>query len=111
MKYTKDMEDELRAIYLENEGYDARRAAIDEYAGRYGKTSRMVIAKLSKMGIYQTRPNVSKVTGEKPQTKEQIVAKIAKELGERELEGLEKAPKLVLLKVLRKLQDNANKEY
>ena len=110
VKYTPEMENELRTIYLSVEDYDERRTLIDEYALKYNKTARMVIAKLNKMGIYKARPNVSKVTGEKPQTKEQIVTKISNVLDEGSLEGLEKAPKLVLLKLLRRLESDVDKE-
>ena len=101
------MEDELKNLYLSSEDYDERRELITTYAKKYDKTDRMVIAKLNKMGIYKPKPKISKVTGEKPQTKEQIVTKIAALINE-DLEGLEKAPKLVLMRLLRKLEEYVN---
>ena len=100
------MEAELSKAYLSETDYDARRTVIDEFAQKWNKTSRMIIAKLSKMDIYETKPNVSKVTGEKPQTKEQIVTKIEKLLNAGSLDGLQKAPKLVLLALLRRLESD-----
>ena len=110
VKYTEEMEQELEKAYLSVKDYDERREIINTLAQKWDKTPRMLIAKLNKMGIYETRPNISKVTGEKPQTKEQIVRKIEHVLNAGSMEGLEKAPKLVLLALLRGL-DDVNKKH
>ena len=107
VKYTDEMTNELSEAYLKGMSYEERRQIIDTYADKWNKTPRMIIAKLSKMKIYKTKPNISVVTGEKPMTKEQIVRKIEYklELNRHELSGLDKSPKLVLAALLRGLDN------
>ena len=72
-----------------------------EFAAKYGKDVRSIRAKAVRMGIYKAAEKVSK-TGGKVESKEQIVADIAKLVG-KNLDGLEKAPKLVLQTIRSKL--------
>jgi hypothetical protein len=65
-----------------------------EFAAKYGKDVRSIRAKAVRMGIYKAAEKVSK-TGGKVESKEAIAADIAKLVG-KNMEGLEKAPKLVL---------------
>ena len=65
-----------------------------EFAEKFGKDVRSVRAKAVRMGIYKAAEKVSK-SGGKIESKEQIVADIAAIVG-KNMEGLEKAPKLVL---------------
>jgi hypothetical protein len=65
-----------------------------EFAAKYGKDVRSIRAKAVRMGIYKAAEKVSK-TGGKIESKEEIAADIAKLVG-KNLDGLEKAPKLVL---------------
>ena len=65
-----------------------------ELATEFGKDVRSVRAKAVRMGIYKGKEKVSK-TGGKIESKEDIVAEIATLIG-KNLDGLEKAPKLVL---------------
>lgn len=65
-----------------------------EFAAKFGKDVRSIRAKAVRMGIYKAAEKVSK-TGGKIESKEAIVADIAALVG-KNLDGLEKAPKLVL---------------
>lgn len=65
-----------------------------EFAAKFGKDVRSVRAKAVRMGIYKAKEKVSK-TGGKIESKEEIVAEIAS-LVNKNMDGLEKAPKLVL---------------
>lgn len=65
-----------------------------EFAAKFGKDVRSVRAKAVRMGIYKAKEKVSK-TGGKIESKEEIVAEIAA-LVNKNMDGLEKAPKLVL---------------
>ena len=65
-----------------------------ELASQLDKDVRSIRAKAVRMGIYKAQPKVSK-TGGKVESKESIVADIAKIVG-KNLDGLEKAPKLAL---------------
>lgn len=66
-----------------------------EFAAKFGKDVRSVRAKAVRMGIYKAAEKVSK-TGGKIESKEAIVADIAAIVG-KNLDGLEKAPKQVLI--------------
>jgi len=65
-----------------------------ELAGQLKKDVRSIRAKAVRMGIYKAQPKVSK-TGGKVESKDDIVADIAKIVG-KNLDGLEKAPKVAL---------------
>lgn len=69
-------------------------AAAEKLAIKFDKNVKSVIAKAVRLGIYQAKQRTSK-TGGKVESKEQIVADIAAIVG-KSLDGLEKAPKLVL---------------
>ena len=107
-KYTVEQEKEMRILYLAEDTQEGRDALIKELAEKYRKPEKSIIAKISKMldekgnRIYIPKTNVSKLTGEKPETKEQLVRRIAKkhQKKEEEMWGLEKAPKGVLLILL-----------
>ena len=72
-----------------------------EFAAKFGKDVRSIRAKAVRMGIYKAAEKVSK-TGGKVESKEAIVSDIAKIVG-KNLDGLEKAPKLVLQTIRSKL--------
>ena len=66
-----------------------------EFAAKFGKDVRSIRAKAVRMGIYKAAEKVSK-SGAPIERKEQIVADIAAIVG-KNLDGLEKAPKQVLV--------------
>ncbi len=72
-----------------------------ELAARFGKDVRSVRAKAVRMGIYKAAEKKSK-SGGKVESKEDIVLEIQELVG-RNMEGLEKAPKLVLQTLRSKL--------
>ena len=102
IKYTPEQEEELFNAYSRANTVEERDEVVDTFAIKFNKPRRSIIAKLSKMGIYVSKAKVSKVTGNKPVTKEQLVTKIESRFGvEAEaFMGLEKAPKLVLVALL-----------
>ena len=73
------------------------RQTVESIAETLSKSTKSVIGKLAREGIYQKAEYKSK-TGEKPITKTQLVTNLAVrlELETEELAGLEKAPKGVL---------------
>jgi len=109
LKYTRDQETELTEEYkaFHPDDHDGRETYILKFMAKHDKTKRSVTAKLSKLGIYIARPKVSKVTGEKAVTKEQMVNTVALKLGMDvgQLEGLDKAPKLTLQNLLKRLEE------
>lgn len=102
LKYTKEQEEEMYALYTAAETPEERDEVVERLMAMYGKTKKMIVAKLSKMEIYIKKPNTSKVTGGRPETKEKMVQRLEVKLGwpPGDFEGLEKAPKLVLQKLL-----------
>ncbi len=70
------------------------RDTVQSLAIELGKSTKSIIGKLSREGVYQKAQYVSK-TGEFPITKKELVVKISDAIdGELErLEGLEKSPK------------------
>lgn len=91
------------------EAQEARLAEFDvidndlaiELAAEFGKDVRSVRAKAVRMGLYKAKEKQSK-TGGKIESKEAIVAEIADLVG-KSLDGLEKAPKQVLITLRAKL--------
>ena len=73
------------------------RQTVEDIASTLEKSTKSVIGKLAREGIYQKAEYKSK-TGEKPITKLELVSNLASrlELETEELTGLEKAPKGVL---------------
>lgn len=93
--YTEAQEAELLAAgVIDNE------LAI-EFAAKFGKDVRSIRAKAVRMGLYKAKDKVSK-SGAAIERKEAIVAEIAAIVG-KNLEGLEKAPKQVLVALRAKL--------
>jgi biotin synthase-related radical SAM superfamily protein len=72
-----------------------------EFAAKFGKDVRSIRAKAVRMGLYKAQAKVSK-TGGKIESKEAIVSDIASIIG-KNLDGLEKAPKLALQIIREKL--------
>lgn len=101
VNYTPEMTAELVA------GYKAAPSAdtVAAFAVKFGKTTKSVVAKLSKEGVYQKKEYVSK-TGEKPVKKDTVADEIAKvlHLTEAEADSLTKANKTALAKIANALQ-------
>ena len=73
------------------------RETVDKLAEELGRSTKSIIGKLSREGVYRREVYVSK-TGESPITKVEIVSNIAENLGIESgaLSGLEKSPKAAL---------------
>ena len=104
IKYTPEQEEKMYDMYKAAETADAREQVVLHLVSEWDKPKRSIIAKLSKMKIYISKARISKVTGNKPETKEQLVVKIEQRFGVEKdsFMGLEKAPKLVLTALLEK---------
>lgn len=73
-------------------------------AAAFGKTTRSIIAKLSREGVYKAKEYTTK-TGEPPVKKDTVAEKIGSivDLSEGEIDSLTKANKTALAKILRVL--------
>jgi hypothetical protein len=76
---------------------DPRPETVEALALQLGKSSKSIIGKLSREGVYQRAVYTSK-TGEAPITKADLVSNIAENLGieVEDLVGLDKSPKATL---------------
>ena len=96
VNYTPEVTQEIVDSYETAPNMDTVR----KLAEIYGKTTKSIIGKLSREGVYQKASYVTK-TGAKPITKAEIVAQITDklDLDEQAVAGLEKAPKSALVAV------------
>lgn len=94
VNYTPEMTAEMLAAYALAPTPETVKALSEQF----GKTTRSIIAKLSREGVYKKAEYVSK-NGEKPETKNAIVEQIAKKLGvaSEKLAGLDAATKHALV--------------
>ena len=93
INYTPEQVDWMSNLYNQTPS----RQTVEDIANILEKSTKSVIGKLAREGIYQKAEYISK-TGEKPITKIQLVGKLATalDLKVEDLEGLDKAPKGVL---------------
>ena len=100
MRYTQEICDLITKRYAEG-------VSTPDIAAELGVPDRSVIAKLSSLGVYQRKQYVNK-RGETPRKKEELIEKLAVQLGVNLdlLESLEKANKSVLLLLERALDKN-----
>ena len=91
--YTEQQTDAMISAYI----LDPTRETVDKLAEELGRSTKSIIGKLSREGVYRREVYVSK-TGEAPITKVEIVNNIAESLGleSATLAGLEKSPKAAL---------------
>ena len=90
VNYTKEQVEYMIDKYNES----PTRETVETLSEELGKSTKSIIGKLSREGVYQKAVYVSK-TGELPVTTKELVLKLADAVdGDlEELEGLEKAPK------------------
>ena len=88
---------EMTAAIVEAYKANATKETVATLATKFGKTSRSIVAKLSREGVYKKAEYIAK-NGAKPETKEAKVEKIAVALGvaAEKLGGLEAATKVAL---------------
>jgi hypothetical protein len=93
VNYTPEATKEIVATYTAN----PTKETVTSLATKFGKTSRSIVAKLSREGVYKKAEYVAK-NGEKPETKESKVERVAKAIGTtaEKLGGLESATKSAL---------------
>ena len=91
--YTEEQTQMMVGAYLDQ----PTRETVDNLAETLGRSTKSIIGKLSREGVYRREVYVSK-TGESPITKVEIVNNIAEGLGieSRSLAVLEKSPKTSL---------------
>ena len=94
MNYTREQTDYIVGVYESEPTMET----VNELADELEKSPKSIIGKLSREGVYKRNVYVSK-SGCAPVTKTELVTTIAYALGLEpdRLEGLEKAPKQVLL--------------
>ena len=96
MSYSREQTEFVVKSYLEN----GTRETVEKLATKLGKSTKSIIGKLSREGVYRREVYRSK-TGDLPTTKTEIVSNIAAMLGVEveDLVGLEKSPKQTLKNV------------
>ena len=93
----KNYTDEMVATMVDQYSASPTRATVEALAETFGKSTRSIIAKLSREGVYVAQPKTTK-SGNPIVRKAEIVARIAGQLGvELEAPSLVKASKLDLL--------------
>ena len=94
MNYTREQTDYIVGVYESEPTMET----VNQLAEELEKSPKSIIGKLSREGVYKRNVYVSK-SGCAPVTKTELVSTIAYALGleTESLEGLEKAPKQVLL--------------
>ena len=90
--------DQTAYIVAEYENSDDKTETLDRLSQELGKSKKSIVGKLSREGVYKRVSYVTK-SGVAPITKVELVKNIGAnlELEEHQLEGLEKAPKQVLI--------------
>ncbi len=80
MANAKNYTDEMVAQMTEQYTANPTRETVDELARELGKTTRSIIAKLSREGVYKAQPRTTK-TGEPVVAKAELVATISEHFG------------------------------
>jgi len=100
--YTEAQVNEMVARYTEKPD----RETVENLAKELNKSIKSVIGKLSREGVYQKTEYLTK-SGEKPVTKLELVSALGDvlDIPDQWLEGLEKAPKPVLKRIVDMLEE------
>jgi len=80
VNYTDKMTAEIVEFYKTERGHTDNKTVVEKLAEMTGKTTRSIVAKLSREGVYIKAERVTK-TGAAVITKAQLVAKIADKVG------------------------------
>ena len=104
MASAKNYTDEMVANMTEQYQANPTRETVDELAREFGKTTRSVIAKLSREGVYVAQPRTTK-SGEPIVAKSELVSEVATILGVEvdDIASLEKATKVHLKELVARL--------
>ena len=105
VNYTGDQETTILAMAQAAETGKLTNTDAEKLAEQFGKTVKSVVAKLSRMGVYQKKEYTTK-TGEAVVKKNTLADKLAEICGltEAETTSLEKATKTALVKIIEKLE-------
>ena len=100
--YTEAQVNEMVARYTEKPS----RETVENLAKELNKSIKSIIGKLSREGVYQKTEYLTK-SGEKPITKLELVSALGDvlDIPDQWLEGLEKAPKPVLKRIVDMLEE------
>jgi hypothetical protein len=80
MASAKNYTDEMVSTMTEQYSANPTRETVDALAEQFGKTTRSIIAKLSREGVYVAQPRTTK-TGEPVISKAELVAQISEHFG------------------------------
>lgn len=109
VNYTEAQTAELVAAYVavKDESREVRDTVVKQFAEKFGKTTRSIVAKLSRADVYVAKEYVGK-TGEKPVKKDAHADAIGAvlNLSENEIESLTKANKTALEKIFKALANS-----
>lgn len=105
VNYTAEQEAVIAATAGKAENGMLNAAAAEMLAADFGKTVKSVVAKLSRMGVYQKKVYTTK-TGDAVVKKDSLADKLAEIVGlsEAEADSLTKANKTALAKIIAKLE-------
>jgi len=104
MASAKNYTDEMVNTMTEQYQANPTRETVDELAREFGKTTRSIIAKLSREGVYVAQPRTTK-SGEPIVAKSELVSEVATILGVEvdDIASLEKATKVHLKELVARL--------
>ena len=105
--YTVEQTAELLAAYNPNASETERKAIVDSFAVKFGKSARSIVAKLSREKVYVAKAYVTK-TGEKSVKKDAHADAIGAilNMSENDIESLTKANKTALVKIFTALANS-----
>jgi response regulator RpfG family c-di-GMP phosphodiesterase len=105
VNYTSEQEAVIAAMATKAEKGLLTSADAEMLAADFGKTVKSVVAKISRMGLYQKKVYTTK-TGEAVEKKDSLADKLAEIVGltEAEADSLTKANKTALAKIIAKLE-------
>lgn len=105
--YTPEQTAELVAAYKAADSVEARETVKNEFAAKFGKTLRSIVAKLTREGVYVAKEYTTKA-GEKPVKKDDTADAIGAvlKLTEAETTSLAKANKTALVKIFAALANS-----
>lgn len=103
MKYN---EEQTKAIIEAYQKAENKKAIVEKLAIQFNVSTRSIIGKLAREQVYERTPYLNKL-GQPPETKKQIIAEMAGLLNidPEKIQGLEKAPKLELILIRRKITE------
>ena len=112
VNYTPEQTAELVGAYKARAtDHESGMSVVAEYAGKFGKATKSIVAKLSREGVYFAKEYKGK-TGEKPVKKDALADTLGEKLGlsDGETDSLAKVNKTALRKILAALEPETESE-